>query len=218
MAATLALVGTGPGDILDAGMGPGRLCAALAERGWRVSGVDVAAEMVELARERLPEARDRLLRAEMDSLPFPDESFDAVVATGSLEYAGPARALAELARVLRPGGAAVVSYPNPFTIYGMWKTQVVYRSARALRGRARSAEAPRGAGAITPERFAALLRSTGLEPGGHRFTSYLLIPSPLDLLLPALAEGVGRRLERGGRLAGALATQVVYAARKQGAS
>ena len=42
MAAVLRLVGEGPGDALDAGMGPGRLCAELESRGWTAHGVDAA--------------------------------------------------------------------------------------------------------------------------------------------------------------------------------
>ena len=56
LATVLELAGDGPGDVLDAGMGPGRLLAALERRSWRVSGVDVSAEMLALARARLPEA------------------------------------------------------------------------------------------------------------------------------------------------------------------
>ena len=42
MAAVLRLVGEGPGDALDAGMGPGRRCAELESRGWTAHGVDAA--------------------------------------------------------------------------------------------------------------------------------------------------------------------------------
>src|SRR5690242_7146432 len=60
--ATLGLVGSGPGNALDAGMGPGRLCAELENLGWTVYGVDASSEMVALARARLPGAADRLLQ------------------------------------------------------------------------------------------------------------------------------------------------------------
>src|SRR5581483_7561409 len=78
MEVVLGLLGRGPGAVLDAGMGPGRLGAELAARGWTVSGVDAAEEMVEVARKRLAEAAERLVHAELESLPFPDASFDAV--------------------------------------------------------------------------------------------------------------------------------------------
>ena len=53
---TLELAGHGPGDALDVGMGPGRLVAELAARGWRPSGIDVAPQMVASARRRTPES------------------------------------------------------------------------------------------------------------------------------------------------------------------
>src|SRR5205085_548570 len=89
------------------------LCAALEERGWTAFGLDRTQEMVRLARERLPHARERLVRGIAEELPFAAESFDAVVATGALEYVDDLpRALAEAARVLRPQGRLVASYPN----------------------------------------------------------------------------------------------------------
>jgi SAM-dependent methyltransferase len=132
--AVLGLVGTGPGDVLDAGMGPGRLLGALSDRGWRVSGVDPSDEMVGLARRRIPDAAKRLISAPVEQLPFPDSSFDAVVATGVLEYAGYSpRAYSELARVLCPGALAVVSVPDPGRISRIWRRGIVYPLSRAVK-------------------------------------------------------------------------------------
>ena len=97
LAVVLRMLGSGGGEALDAGMGPGRLCAELDARGWTVSGIDASEQMVEVARDRLPMARERLLRAEIEALPFAPESFDAVAATGVLEYADVTRAVSELA-------------------------------------------------------------------------------------------------------------------------
>jgi ubiquinone/menaquinone biosynthesis C-methylase UbiE len=130
----LQLLGDGPGEVLDAGMGPGRLLLALSERGWRVSGVDVSEAMVALAASRVPDAPERLVRASVERLPFPDSSFDAVVATGVLEYvAYSERAIDELARVLRPGGLAVISIPNPSPVQRLWRRGLVYPLARAVK-------------------------------------------------------------------------------------
>lgn len=132
--AVLRLLGDGPGDVLDAGMGPGRLLLTLSERGWEVSGVDASEQMVALARRRVPGARERLMCASVERLPFPHSSFDAVVATGLLEYAGYApRAISELARVLRPGGLAVLSVPNPWTVSLLWRRGLLYPVSRAVK-------------------------------------------------------------------------------------
>ncbi len=132
--AALGLLGDGPGDVLDVGMGPGRLLRALADRCWRVHGVDSSERMVQLARTRIPEAGARLVRGSIESLPFPDSSFDAVVATGVLEYVAYSEAaISELARVLRPGGRAVLSVPRPGRARRAWRAGVLYPLARAVK-------------------------------------------------------------------------------------
>ncbi len=218
LATLLDVVGEGPGDALDAGMGPGRLVGELAARGWRPSGVDAAPQMVDVARRRTPEAADRLVVGAIEAMPFPDETFDLVVATGVLEYSELDRALRELARVIRPGGRAVVSYPNPGAVYGIWKTRLYYptvRAAKRIAGHPPHA-LPRGGERVPPESFQRRLADAGLEPERVVPASFLLIPSPFEILLPSAAERLGRRLEgRTGRAACLWATQVVFAARKR---
>ena len=116
--AMLALAGDVAGRrILDAGCGSGPLFAALRDRGAIVTGIDKSAGMVELARRRLGDDAD-LRVAELGSpLPFPDDAFDDVTASLVLHYLedwGPA--LAELRRVLKPGGRLLVSVEHPFAI------------------------------------------------------------------------------------------------------
>jgi ubiquinone/menaquinone biosynthesis C-methylase UbiE len=220
MDVALRLLGSGPGEILDVGMGPGRLLAELAQRGWTVSGIDASSEMVAVARDRLPDSAARLAQGTIESLPFADSSFDAVVATGVLEYAEVGRALPELARILRPGGLAVVSYPNPGNLYGLWKTRAWYPLVRAARRIARKPpltfpQGSRGSRAVTPERFRARLAAAGLRPEQVEHTSYLVVPAPVDELLPRLTEAFGRRLEGSGpTLSRRLAGQVLYTARR----
>ena len=114
--AMLALAGDVAGRrILDAGCGSGPLLAALRDRGAVVAGIDKSAGMVELARRRLGDDAD-LRVAELGSpLPFADGTFDDVTASLVLHYLedwGPA--LAELRRVLKPGGRLLVSVNHPF--------------------------------------------------------------------------------------------------------
>lgn len=95
--------------ILDAGCGPGGNGAWLATSG-AVTGVDLAMEALEFLRSRRAETAP--VRARLDRLPFSDASFDVAVAVTVL-YAVPddRRAIHELARVLRPGGALLVVEP-----------------------------------------------------------------------------------------------------------
>src|SRR5262249_24311780 len=77
-ALVLRLLGNGPGTALDVGMGSGRLVEALEHCGWTAWGVDGAAQMVALARARVPKAAVRLLEGRIDQLPFEAGMFDAV--------------------------------------------------------------------------------------------------------------------------------------------
>lgn len=198
-------------------MGPGRLAGELAARGWRASGVDAAPQMVAAARRRLPDAAERLVEGTIEALPFPDDAFDLVVATGVLEYSELDRALAELSRVLRHGGRAVVSYPNPRAVYGIWKTRIYYPCVRSVKRITRQPprSLPRGGERIRPAAFRAMLARAGLEPDAVVLTSYLVVLSPFELLMPETAERLARRMESGrARFATRLATQFVYTARK----
>src|SRR5262245_65528374 len=94
-------------------MGGGRLVEALDRRGWVVTGIDLSEAMVDLARRRVPGLADTLLVGPVERLPFDDGTFDAVTALGVLEFTEDVSlALGELARVVRAGGTAVVSWPN----------------------------------------------------------------------------------------------------------
>ena len=99
------------GRVLDDGCAFGFLTRRLARRFPEVAGVDLDPGHVERARRAVPGADIRHGRA--DALPWPDAHFDAAVCLDVLEHVpDPAAAVAELARVLRPGGVAVVSVPH----------------------------------------------------------------------------------------------------------
>ena len=99
----------GPGTrTLDVATGPGYVAALAAERGASVVGLDVAEEMVALARMRQPGTE--FVRGDAEELPFLDGSFEAVVANFMiLHVARPERAAAEAHRVLAPGGGIALS-------------------------------------------------------------------------------------------------------------
>ena len=103
--------------ILDAGCGSGPLSAALRDRGAVVTGLDSSAGMLELARRRLGPAADLRLADLGSPLPFGDGAFDDVVAALVLHYLQDWTApLAELRRVLKPGGRLIVSVDHPFAV------------------------------------------------------------------------------------------------------
>lgn len=112
-AALLSLVpGHDAGQLLDIGTGTGRVLELLAPRISQGVGVDASRAMLALARSRLARAgltHCSVRLADMYRLPLPESSFDIAVMQMVLHYAEePQGVLAEVARVLRPGGRLIV--------------------------------------------------------------------------------------------------------------
>jgi ubiquinone/menaquinone biosynthesis C-methylase UbiE len=110
--------------VLDLACGHGRHSARLARRGFAVTGLDVSASSLELARETEPAAE--YVEGDMRELPLEDGRFDAVInlftAFGYFEdEADDQRALHEVARVLRPGGAFLIDTINPPGLFGRFQ-------------------------------------------------------------------------------------------------
>ena len=98
------------GDVLDIGSGDGVITQLIAPRARSVTCLDRSEKIIDAARQRLGSMSNvRLELGDMHELPFDRSSFDQVLLFNSLTYShSPDRALAEAARVLRPGGAVSV--------------------------------------------------------------------------------------------------------------
>lgn len=126
-------------DVLDVGCGDGALMTRLSRTGARVTGVDPDPAMLAAARQRaealaIPFA---LHRGAAEALPFADCSFDRVVAVAVLCFIEtPDLAIAEMARVLRPGGAIILGELGRWNIWASvrrikgWLGSPVWRTAR----------------------------------------------------------------------------------------
>jgi SAM-dependent methyltransferase len=102
-------------SVLDVGCGAGVDLARFAKGGAEVTGVDLAASAIDLARANFEQQglAGRFEVADGEQLPFPDNSFDFVFAHGVVQYtANPARLVEECRRVLKPGGQAVFQVYN----------------------------------------------------------------------------------------------------------
>jgi ubiquinone/menaquinone biosynthesis C-methylase UbiE len=112
-AAILDALAPGPRDhVLEVGCGGGILLRDVLATGARATGVDHSAEMVELARERAPGAE--VIRADAAALPFAEAAFTkAALAVVFFFLPDPVAALAEVARVLVPGGRIAVYTTAP---------------------------------------------------------------------------------------------------------
>lgn len=101
-------------DLWDEAFGDG-LYPAIAAHAERVVGIDVSPGVVAAARERYPALETHVGR--VDALPFADAHFGAVVSNSTLDHFDDAReidrSVAELARVLRPGGTLILTLDNP---------------------------------------------------------------------------------------------------------
>jgi SAM-dependent methyltransferase len=96
----------GPGlSVLDLGCGERRQLESLVARGCRAVGIDPCPEAVSRCRAR----GLNVVQGRGEALPFDDESFDAVVSRVVLPYTDERRVVAEIARVLRPGGQVRLS-------------------------------------------------------------------------------------------------------------
>jgi SAM-dependent methyltransferase len=112
--ATFDAIGITDGTrLLDAGCGAGLAAQLAAKRGAIVSGFDASAELLRVARSRLPDADFR--HGDLEELPYEDDSFDAVTAFNSVQYAtDPIGALRQIKRVAVPGATvAVASWGDP---------------------------------------------------------------------------------------------------------
>jgi ubiquinone/menaquinone biosynthesis C-methylase UbiE len=107
------LAGIAPGVALDAACGTGRHALALSELGHRVIGVDATEAMLAVARQKVPGADFRTGR--LEALPVDGVSVDVVTCALALTHVDElAPVISEFARVLRPGGRAVLSDIHPF--------------------------------------------------------------------------------------------------------
>jgi SAM-dependent methyltransferase len=141
------LLGDECGSLLDVATGTGRIAVGLAQRGLDVTAIDISEGMLRRARNKALQAGVRPIRfllGDAASLPFRDNSFDAVVSFRFLHIMPPSQQapfVAEMVRVLKPGGALVVEFNNalPFIVRNLLQRDpnVViwpWEAHRSLRG------------------------------------------------------------------------------------
>lgn len=168
--------------VLDLGCGTGPFAAEVLDRGGRWIGLDRDPAMAAGARWRT--GRTRALVGEAARLPFADRAFGAVVSLGLFEYlVFPERVLAEAARVVRPGGAIVVTVPRREAPGRRW----LGAAAPLLRALGRPDPFDlRRARRIRPAVAARWAAAAGMPLTEVRRVVPAVLPWPIDRFLPGL--------------------------------
>ncbi len=165
-AAVLDLTGAAAGrDVLDVGCGDGTYAVALATLGARATGLDTSIPALRAAGSRAADAGMRLslVSGDAERLPFRAATFDLVVSVTALCFvAEPERAVAEIARVLWPGGRLVIGE------LGRWSAWAAWRRLRGWLG----SETWRGTRFWTSASLRRLVEGAGLAPGRIRGAAF----------------------------------------------
>ena len=175
--------------VLDLCCGPGMLAEGAIARGAQAVGLDFSS-VIELARRLVPKAEFQ--EGDAQQLPFPDNSFDAVLCGYGLMHVPDAgKVLREILRVLRPGGRAAISVwekDTPNNGFGL-----VYVAVRACGNL--NVPLPHGADFFqfgTTERMAAALRETGFADARAQFLKQDWPVRSGDQIMGAVLKGAVR--------------------------
>jgi len=174
---------------LDLACGPGHVAAAAVRRGASASGLDFSSAMVDVARAAHPTID--FAQGDAEALPHANESFDAVVTNfGMHHFPRPAVALAEIERVLKPGGRVA------FTTWAGPEENVEWRlifDAIERHGDANASKSPPPGGSInTPDACRDALTKAGFHDGRVELVRRVWPLRSARDLLDALAQGTAR--------------------------
>jgi ubiquinone/menaquinone biosynthesis C-methylase UbiE len=185
------------GHLLEIGCGPAVMTPELLAMGFCVMGTDMSREMLRRAEQRMAghplEKRCQFGLGDVERLQFASASFNAVVCMGVLEYLPRyERALAEISRVLAPGGVAVLAVPNRASVYHVARRgYLALRSVdRQLRGRSAPVGVPHNR--CVPWELDRELANAGLRKVESQACNFIFFP--LQELLPRASESLNRAL------------------------
>ncbi len=209
------------GALLDVGCGPGMMVRHLLDGrpgDFAVTGCDRSAAMVDAARERAGKEAEFAV-GDIGEMPFADGAFDIALAMGVLEYVDIGPALHEIARVVRPGGLAVVTMLNPRSPYRLVEWGLYWPARRVLGGLEEAFHFPRrhgarrtGIKAYAPRRLRHQLWRAGLQPEDTLYYDVTALVPPLDRLVRRPPDRPERTVGRGA--VGRLGTGYLIAARR----
>lgn len=185
------------GDVVDVGCGPGVMVEAVRQRGGTFKGVDLSTEMVSEATERFGTLDGVSFETgNIESLNLPDASFDQVICMAVIEYLRtPDQALAEIARILRPGGMAIVTVPKRMHIDKVTITATApFRALARSLGASSADNLPRLR--LQPDELDEAAGRAGLTPDGGAQYHFTPLPYPFPRLAPRLCMRLNAPFER----------------------
>ena len=119
--------------VLDVGCGTGIFTQNILSHDSRVIGLDISVPMLQAAVRKSDPLRFRCVAADMSNLPFADNSFDRVYSMTALEFVpDPAPAVAELNRVVRPGGRVVLTTLNSLSPWAVRRKNKAEQEGHSL--------------------------------------------------------------------------------------
>lgn len=188
--------------VLDVGCGTADYAPLAARHGGAYYGVDFSLGMIQVARQRAAAAGldARALVGSGEELPYADDAFDLVLALGYIAYfRDPRRAIAEVRRVLRPGGVLIMQVAKP-DLCGWIDRAVVGRIRAVVTGR-RRAPAPLPDGWVNvkyaPRALDRLLGEFGFARTARAFNHFHVFPTGLRRRFPRRYIQLSEILTRG---------------------
>ena len=202
--AILDLIDGSAGSVLDIGCGGGYLEPDLLEKGLTVYAMDLSMKMLRLAKDSAETIQSskgpHLLAANIEKVPFPDNSFDAVICMGVLEYlVNYKTALKEMCRILKPNGSAVISTQSRISpscvLYSLFSSICGPILRRLNHRRTKNAETVSyKVYHVVPWKLKKLAKEAGFKNKESRYCNFSFFP--LDRLLPGLSHWLNRKMGR----------------------
>jgi ubiquinone/menaquinone biosynthesis C-methylase UbiE len=221
--------------ILDIGCGPGEMVVDLMRHRWQLWGIDIAENMIEIAREKVAQAGKpnpvHLSTGDIENLDLPDRKFDLIICSGVVEYLpGDEKWMAEINRVIKPGGVLIINVTNKWALR-KWTAPLIepLKKSKALAGamnwikqrvlkRGRLHHFPFRPRVHSPGAFDRYLAAHGYEKLGFRYFDFSVMVAPFETLFSFITLGMRRWMERYSRRNMVLnGTGYIVSARKKAA-
>jgi ubiquinone/menaquinone biosynthesis C-methylase UbiE len=182
------LLGDAPGRVLDVGCGAGMMVDWLIHQGYEVYGVDTSREMIRICLERFGHTESAVFSVgAIEQLPCKTDGFDAVICKGVFDFLdSDHEALAELARVCKPGGTLILTLQHLLSPWRAW-TYYVARRRQPDHIRRRCYRAGS---------FIRRLQTYNMSVQDVVYCNFQLFLKPFDRLFPEPAVWTAKKLER----------------------